>query len=126
MAYQTAQGQYGGQTAPAVTSGGGAALASNLGSAALGMLTGGGSAVIGEAMKAAGDSSTTTQTTDATIGPQSTGSKVFNLQQTADAFANNDFWARVTNTGQGKSNTLLYIILGIIALGGVFFLARRR
>lgn len=117
------QGQYGGTQAPAVTSAGGMALASNLGSAALGMLTGGGSLAIGEAMKAAGDSSTTVQTPTSNIGPQSTGSKVFNLAPAADAMNYNNFWASVTGNGPG-SNLTPFLLIGFAVLA--FFIIRRK
>lgn len=120
----TTQGQYGGQLTPQVTSAGGAALASNLGSAALGMLTGGGSVALDAAMKAAGDSSTTVQTPTLTIGPQSTGSKVFNLQSGADAMQYNDFWSNVTGTKSG-GNTMLYVAMAIGAVL-LFFIIRRK
>lgn len=119
------QGQYGGQLTPAVTANGGAAVLSNLGSAAMGMLSGGGSAAIEAAMKAAGDSSTTIQQPETNIGPQSTGNKVFNLAQTSDAFGYNDFWAQVTGT---KGNSSMLPILAVVAIFGLvfYFLLRRK
>jgi LPXTG-motif cell wall-anchored protein len=120
--FLTDQTQYGGSRTPAITSPGGASLASNLGSAAMGMMTGGMSTALDAAMKAAGDSSTTVQTPTVT-STQSTGSKVFNLQPAATAMEYNNFWASVTGVKSGNS---FLPILAVILLAVLAFVIIRR
>jgi len=113
-------GQYGGSRAPAVSpSQGGASVLSGLGSAAMGMLTGGGSVAIQAAIEASKDQPTTQAPSSNNY--QTTGSKTIGSQPGQAALKYNDFWAdNVTNT----SNLPLYIALLVLGLVGFFVLRR--
>lgn len=116
----TLQGQYGGALAPAVSpKNGGASVLSNLGSAALGMFTGGAGALVGVAAEAVKDTPTTQNPTS--TNTQSTGSKVFNLAPAQDALANNPFWLAEKSGG-----ALLPVLLILGGLGVMVWLILRR
>lgn len=116
------QGQYGGQLTPAAPAGsGGTAVLENLGSAAMGMLTGGGSVAIKAAMDAAKDG-TNIQAATTNTGAQSTGSKVFNLSPAGDAMNNNPFWQQLT----GTSTSMMPMLLGFAFLGFVLWFVFKR
>lgn len=98
-------------------------MATNLGSAALGMLSGGGSVAIQAAIEASKDTPTT-QNPSTNIGPQTTGNKVFGTQPGADAMNANSFWSSMTGLTGGGSTLPMVMLLGVVGL--VFWLVLRR
>lgn len=110
-----AQGQYGGNRAPAVApTNGGASVLSNMASGAFGMLTAGGLPAIQAAMDVAKDQPT--QQNPTSTNNQSTGSKVFNLAPAGNAMQNNPFW--VSQMGGGSSMPMV-LLIGIFAIIGL-------
>lgn len=119
------QGQYGGAQAGAISPmSGGAAVLSNLGTAAMGMLTGGGSVAIQAAMEASKDQPT--QQNPTSTATQKTGNKVFNLQPAANAMNNNPFWSQMLGTGPGGSGGLMLPLVLVAVLVGFFLILRRK
>lgn len=119
----TLQGQYGGAQAPAISpANGGSAVLSTLGTAAMGMLTGGGSVAIQAAMEASKDQPT--QQNPTSTATQKTGNKIFNLQPATNAMQNNTFWGNALGVNGGGGSLVLFGVLGLVGL--VFFLILRR